>query len=294
MENRKRPVGVIIGSVFLTIVMVVLGYYATLGISVRSAFHEKTIQKTVQKLEITTIQVEGSNLSEYVADKINTSVKDENIKVSENEVKEILDTEEVQQFISENLSEYADAIFNGTEGAGITKDKIKELMETEAIKEIVKENNISEEQYSEITNSVIEQIPAEELTIEKLVPTLVTEQTNYLPIIRNVFSYRFLYIAAGVALVIFVGMIFMNKRRPGFSGVGGILIGVFGCAVGVMTMLGGSLLNTIIPLGTDFFDCILSGFMVPALSIGLSVLIVSVAVLVVLTIINKKAQNASN
>lgn len=291
--QKKRPVGVIIASVFLTIIMITLGFYAILGISVRSAFQEKTIQKTVQRIEITTIKVEGKELSGFVTDKINETVTADNFKVTEEEVKEVLENEEVKKFITENLSEYADAIFNGKTDVGLTKDKIKEFLQSDVCADIAKDHNISAEDFNGMTDEIVAEIPDEYMNVETLISEVVSEQTNFLPLIRNVFSYTSMYIAAGIALVIFVGMLFMNRLRPGFSGVGGIIIGLWGCAIGALSLLGGAILNKFLPMGTDFFDCILSGFMIPAFSMGGSVFIVSLVVLVVLSVVNKKRRTAS-
>lgn len=135
-KNKKELILAHITAGFISILIFCGILMGTLIFAVRSATTDEAIRSLVYEIDIANIRVgdmlnasdSDMTLSEYIYEGSNPDLLKE-YSISESDIEEILEDDDLKDFLSEKLSEYSDYIYSGGTAPKVTAREIIKLLE---------------------------------------------------------------------------------------------------------------------------------------------------------------------
>ena len=280
--------GRVIASIFISIFMIILGLYASIGGIVRASVTEKNIEKFATSLDVSKIKLpsgdsyKADKFSDYVVEKIE---ENSDVNIDNDVINDILGKDYVNDYVQENLQSIINGIVTDSENGEISIQDTRELLDK--VREDLKDT-------VEISDSDFELIEKEFVSgVQEFNDNFDDIKDAYsisFSAIRIVFSYAAIIAAAGIFALLFILMICINHSGVA-SGVIGIVLGLINCAIGFFTLFGAAILTKIFDIGTNAYKSILHNATAVSLNIGGGLILISIITLIISGVC-KKRRNA--
>ena len=286
LTSRKISAGRIIGSIFMTIFVFVLGSYGIFGLLVRLGTSSNKIADVVtNSISNVTIQFDNADseeLAPYLAEVI-TEYTD--VDVSEEDISKILEKGYIKEFITNKSQDYIDDILHNTGDGKITDKEIEDILDN-VYNDLSEDYNIKKSEFDDVKSRLIDSVDFDTLDID----TYRDSASILINAIGIAFSYPVIFACLGIAFILYILLIVVNKSGI-VSGVVGIVMSVPVIATGVVGLLAPKVFNRIYELGIDFYKSLFSSLSLTALAIGGGLLLVSILSLILTGVFKKKARS---
>ena len=255
MKIKRVHGGAVAGSVIIAIIMTGVLAITTLLLLANQMFTPKFISATISNIRIEEIEIpieidgkEYDTVGEAVTVLVTSgNLTDEEVAEKQEVISEFMEESGFNDLIANVLADGMDAIMSGEEKALLTNEEIMNFVEdNEELIEDTFDVDITEEMKKEIEQKV------EEAEVEKVFSTKVITETIYetednpiatsLKAIRAFFSMKTIIIGYVIALLMWVGIFFLNKAQFWFAG---FYLAIPSMVVGLGTVIGGCLVEVI-------------------------------------------------
>lgn len=255
MKIKRVNGGAVAGSVIIAIVMTVVLAITTMLVLANQIFTAKFISATISNIRIEEIEIpveidgkEYDTVGEAVTALVTSgTLTEEEVEEKQEVISEFMAESGFNDLIANVMAEGMDAIMSGEEKALITNEDIMKFVEdNETLIEDTFEIDITEEMKGEIEQKV------EEAEVEKIFTTKTITETIYetednpiavaLKTVRAFFSIKTIIIGYVIALLMWVGIFFLNKAQFWFAG---FYLAIPSMVIGVGTMIGGLSVNLV-------------------------------------------------
>ncbi len=251
---NERTTGKKAGSAVISVFLFVGILSLLLLVLARQIGSRKTIRTVVREFDVANMDItelvdsgEQVNLTDYVYNEL--TEYEEFKDVSKDDIREFLDND-VADYFSEVLGDYADVIYSGEGSVTIDVNEIVDIIE-KSDNEMLKDVEITPEVREELKASI------DELNIGKITTETIIEDENIVfIIIRNVTSDTTLIIVGAVILMLAVLLILVNRR---YTGAWMIHISVPAVVAGAVLVIAGTVVGFV-----DIKSMISGGVMVDA------------------------------
>lgn len=249
MKIKRVHGGAVAGSVIIAIVMTAVLAVTTILVLANQIFTAKFISATISNIRIEEIEIpveidgkEYGTVGEAVTALVTSgTLTEEEVEEKQEVISDFMAESGFNDLIANVMAEGMDAIMSGEEKALLTNEDIMNFVEeNEALIEETFEVEITEEMKSEIEQKV------EEAEVEKVFTTKIITETIYetednpiavaLKSIKAFFSIKTIIIGYVIALLMWVGIFFLNKAQFWFAG---FYLAIPAMVIGVGTMVGG-------------------------------------------------------
>lgn len=249
MKIKRVHGGAVAGSVIIAIVMTAVLAVTTMLVLANQIFTAKFISATISNIRIEEIEIpveidgkEYGTVGEAVTALVTSgTLTAEEVEEKQEVISDFMAESGFNDLIANVMAEGMDAIMSGEEKALLTNEDIMNFVEeNEALIEETFEVEITEEMKGEIEQKV------EEAEVEKVFTTKIITETIYetednpiavaLKSIRVFFSIKTIIIGYVIALLMWVGIFFLNKAQFWFAG---FYLAIPAMVIGVGTMVGG-------------------------------------------------------
>ncbi len=216
---------------------------------------------------------------------------DYGIRIDEDNIVEFLEESTVKEFISNKVSDFFDAVFDGENELVFTSDEIKELLEDneDAIEEVF-DKRFTEEELEDISKRVVGDSHEYVIKIDEFVPEL-EEYDELLDIFTTVFSYTTMVILLALsAAMIFLLVLNSPTRAACGIGVNLILIGGFYLIIAVTVLLveNMELINIADDSGMAKIMTVVYAAIKSVLPLAITMFVIGVALLIIRKVILSK------
>ena len=306
MKIKRVSGGAVAGSVIIAIVMTVVLAITTMLLLANQMFTPKFISATISNIRIEEIEIpieidgkEYNTVGEAVTVLVTSgNLTDEEVEEKQEVISEFMAESGFNDLIANVLADGMDAIMSGEEKALLTNEDIMNFVEDN--EELIEETfdvDITEEMKQEIEQKV------EEAEVEKVFSTKVITETIYetednplatsLKTIRAFFSMKTIIIGYVIALLMWVGIFFLNKAQFWFAGfylaIPSMVVGA-GTLVGacLVEVIAGALMNELSGMvSTDIFGAVTELM----LTIGAVYFLVGIVLLILSIVLRVIARN---
>lgn len=249
MKIKRVNGGAVAGSVIIAIVMTVVLAITTMLVLANQIFTAKFISATISNIRIEEIEIpieidgkEYDTVGEAVTVLVTSgNLSEEEVAEKQEVISEFMAESGFNDLIADVMAEGMDAIMSGEEKSLLTNEDIMKFVEdNETLIEDTFEIDITEEMKGEIEQKV------EEAEVEKMFTTKTITETIYetednpiavaLKTVRAFFSIKTIIIGYVIALLMWVGIFFLNKAQFWFAG---FYLAIPSMVIGVGTMIGG-------------------------------------------------------
>ena len=249
MKIKRVIGGGVAGSVIIAIVMTVVLAITTMLVLANQIFTAKFISATISNIRIEEIEIpieidgkEYDTVGEAVTVLVTSgNLSEEEVAEKQEVISEFMAESGFNDLIADVMAEGMDAIMSGEEKSLLTNEDIMKFVEdNETLIEDTFEIDITEEMKGEIEQKV------EEAEVEKMFTTKTITETIYetednpiavaLKTVRAFFSIKTIIIGYVIALLMWVGIFFLNKAQFWFAG---FYLAIPSMVIGVGTMIGG-------------------------------------------------------
>lgn len=249
MKIKRVNGGAVAGSVIIAIVMTAVLAVTTILVLANQIFTAKFISATISNIRIEEIEIpieidgkEYDTVGEAVTVLVTSgNLSEEEVAEKQEVISDFMAESGFNDLIANVMAEGMDAIMSGEEKSLLTNEDIMNFVEeNEALIEETFEVEITEEMKSEIEQKV------EEAEVEKVFTTKIITETIYetednpiaiaLKSIKAFFSIKTIIIGYVIALLMWVGIFFLNKAQFWFAG---FYLAIPAMLIGVGTMVGG-------------------------------------------------------
>lgn len=249
MKIKRVNGGAVAGSVIIAIVMTAVLAVTTILVLANQIFTAKFISATISNIRIEEIEIpieidgkEYDTVGEAVTVLVTSgNLSEEEVAEKQEVISEFMAESGFNDLIADVMAEGMDAIMSGEEKSLLTNEDIMKFVEdNETLIEDTFEIDITEEMKGEIEQKV------EEAEVEKMFTTKTITETIYetednpiavaLKTVRAFFSIKTIIIGYVIALLMWVGIFFLNKAQFWFAG---FYLAIPSMVIGVGTMIGG-------------------------------------------------------
>lgn len=235
---NERTTGKKAGSAVISVFLFAGILSLLLLVLARQIGSRKTIRTVVREFDVANMDItelvdseEQVNLTDYVYNEL--TEYEEFKDVSKDDIREFLDND-VADYFSEVLGDYADVIYSGEGSVTIDVNEIVDIIE-KSDNEMLKDVEITPEVKEELKASI------DELNISKITTETIIEDENIVfIIIRNVTSDTTLIIVGAVILLLAVLLILVNRR---YTGAWMLHISVPAVVAGVVLVIAGAVVG---------------------------------------------------
>ena len=305
MKIKRVSGGAVVGSIAIAIVMTVVLGITTMLVLANQMLTPKFISATISNIRIEEMEIpieidgkEYDTVGEAVTALVTSgTLTEEEVEEKQEVISDFMAESGFNDLIANVLAEGMDAIMSGEEKALLTNEDIMSFVEDN--EELIEETfdvDITEEMKSEIEQKV------EEAEVEKVFSTKIITETIYetednpiatsLKTIKAFFSIKTIIIGYVIALLMWVGIFFINKAQFWFAGfylaIPTMVVGA-GTVIGacLVEVIAGALMNELSGMvSTDIFGAVTELM----LTIGAIYFLVGVVLLVVSIVLRSIAR----
>lgn len=255
MKIKRVSGGAVVGSIVIAIVMTVVLGITTMLVLANQMLTPKFISATISNIRIEELEIpieidgkEYDTVGEAVTVLVTSgNLSEEEVAEKQEVISEFMAESGFNDLIANVLADGMDAIMSGEEKALLTNEDIMTFVEdNEELIEDTFEIDITEDMKKEIEQKV------EEAEVEKVFSTKIITETIYetednpiatsLKTIRAFFSIKTIIIGYVIALLMWVGIFFLNKAQFWFAG---FYLAIPSMVLGVGTVIGGLLVEVV-------------------------------------------------
>ena len=249
-NNKKKPVGMVILSVLLSIVLFLLVTVLVALVGVRNFNSRENIKRIVDNVDLADLDISGitgernQDLEGFIYDMVNESMPG---SLTKEELRRILKSSKTRRYITKIVGDSLDYILTGTGKIRIKSDDIIDLINASGVE-------LSEEEMEQI------KIEMEYNDIDRLnIADIIDENMPFLDKIHIFDSTVLLYVLAAVIALIVIGMFAINFRY----------IEKAFLDVGVPTFLSGFIIWILMRFSSQLQHVFVSGSVIPSQIVGL-------------------------
>lgn len=249
MKINRVSGGAVAGSVIIAIVMTFVMGITTVLLIANQIIKPKFISATISSIRLEEIEipieVDGKKydtMGEAVTVLVTSgTLTEEEVEEKQEIISDFMVDSGFNDMIAEVMADGMDAIMSGEEKALLTNEDIMKFVEdNETLIEETFEVEITEEMKKDIEDKVeeaeIEKVFTTKTITQEIYGTEVNPLANVLKGIKTMFSIKTVIIGYVIALLMWVGIFFINKRQIWFAGP---YLAIPSMVVGAFTMLGG-------------------------------------------------------
>ena len=306
MKINRVSGGAVAGSVIIAIVMTIVMGITTVLLIANQIFTPKFISATISNVRIEEIEIpieidgkKYNNVGEAVTDLVTSgTLSEEEVSEKQEVISDFMVESGFNDLIANVMADGMDAIMSGEEKALLTNEDIMNFVEeNEQLIEDTFEVDITEDMKNEIEQKVEEAEVEKILTTKKITQTIFETETNPIADILNtvkaLFSLKTIIIGYVIALLMWVGIFFINKRQIWFAGP---YLAIPSMVVGAGTMFGGLMVELTMASVSDKLFGLVSEDLFSALTnllitIGIVYFVVGIVLLVVSIVLKCIARN---
>ena len=299
-KGKKISAGSVILSIFISLLLIILGTGTSALFIVRQGLGETAIESAVSKVDFTEVQTsalsgsrdKNETLPEFIYDNISSNFRSymPNRREAIKDIEKFLEEDFIQEFVAAKTSDYVTDMLKGTGDGKIEVEEIMELLEDhkkDLNKLIQSDYKLTDRDFEDIEYHLTRNVDLDDFTVSEL----RKDNRTTFDAIKWVGSNLVLGILFGVCVLLAVVLFIIHKRfrrTMVYLGVSIILVGILDCAAGFVFGMISGVLNDIVSLGKGFYNALFAPARMWSFIVGGSLIFVGLLAAILPQVFRKK------
>lgn len=298
-NKKKEAVASVILSIFVSLLLILLGVAASAVFIVRQGLTQSAIESAVSKVEFAELKtgaLSGSGnkketLPELIYDSLSPQIQadmaDRDATIAT--IEDIVEEDYVRDFVAEKVNDYVTDILTDSGDGEITADEVVSfLKDNKKDLESLFNNDyhFTDADFDEVEEYLTQNKILDDYRFSKIRRT----NRSTFDMIQRFSSYVVLAILLGLCVLFAVCLFFINRKSGKamiFIGISFVVIGILDCAFGIGINQFAKVLNDLVELGKGFYTTLLAPVKRTSFIVGGSVIAIGALVAILPQIFSK-------